>query len=170
MELKETQPEGKVKAWAIGVDYEYGHYEFLVMSFGITNAAATFMYLMKRVCRPFLASVSLSSSMILIYSMNQEDDAAQLRLVPETRRQEKLFAKFSKCELWNREVQFLDHVINEKGTQINPEKIKAVMKWEALKNPNKIRSGFGWILSMIYLGLLKISSSLTKLTQKIVRC
>jgi hypothetical protein len=49
-----------------------------------------------------------------------------------------LYAKFSKCEFWLREVQFLGHVINEQGIQVDPLKIEAVMNWETLKSPIEI--------------------------------
>ena len=83
----------------------YGHFEFLVMSFGLTNAPAAFMDLMNRVCKPMLdRSVIVFIDDILIYSKNEGDHACHLREVLERLRKEKLYAKFSKCEFWLREV------------------------------------------------------------------
>ena len=91
----------------------YGHYEFLVMSFGLTNALAAFMDMMNRVCRPMLdKSVIVFIDDILIYSKSESDHAEHMREVLETLKKEKLYAKFSKCLFWLREVQFLGHVIN----------------------------------------------------------
>ncbi|GJS46795.1 putative reverse transcriptase domain-containing protein [Tanacetum coccineum] len=91
----------------------YGHFEFTVMPFGLTNAPAVFMDLMNRVCRPYLDKfVIVFIDDILIYSKTQEEHVEHLRLVLELLKKEKLYAKFSKCELWLREVQFLEHVIN----------------------------------------------------------
>ncbi|GKD42610.1 putative reverse transcriptase domain-containing protein [Tanacetum coccineum] len=55
-------------------------------------------------------------------------------------RKEKLYAKFSKCEFWFPEVQFLGHVINSDGIHVDPSKIKAVKSWEAPRTPSEVRS------------------------------
>ncbi|KAI3825229.1 hypothetical protein L1987_06707 [Smallanthus sonchifolius] len=105
----------------------FGHYEFLVMSFGLTNAPAAFMDLMNRVCRPMLdRSVIVFIDDILIYYKSEEEHGEYLREVLETLRREKLYAKFSKCAFWLREVQFLGHVINPEGIMVDPTKIEAV--------------------------------------------
>ncbi|KAJ9547592.1 hypothetical protein OSB04_020135 [Centaurea solstitialis] len=78
----------------------YGHFEFLVMPFGITNAPAAFMDLMNRVCRPMLdKSVIVFIDDILIYSKTKEEHVTHLREVLEVLRRERLYAKFSKCAL-----------------------------------------------------------------------
>ncbi|GJY04837.1 putative reverse transcriptase domain-containing protein, partial [Tanacetum coccineum] len=93
----------------------YGHFEFTVMPFGLTNAPVVFMDLMNRVCRPYLDKfVIVFIDDILIYSKTREEHVEHLRLVLELLKKEKLYAKFSKCEFWLREVQFLGHVINDK--------------------------------------------------------
>ncbi|GKE83454.1 putative reverse transcriptase domain-containing protein [Tanacetum coccineum] len=63
---------------------------------------------------------------ILIYSKTQEEHKAHLGLVLELLKKEKLYAKFSKCKFWLREVQFLGHVINGNGIHVDPSKIEAV--------------------------------------------
>ncbi|GJU04367.1 putative reverse transcriptase domain-containing protein [Tanacetum coccineum] len=94
----------------------YGHFEFTVMPFGLTNAPAIFMDLMNRVCRPYLDKfVRVFIDDILIYSKTQEEHVEHLRLVLELLKKEKLYAKFSKCEFWLRELQFLRHLINGNG-------------------------------------------------------
>jgi hypothetical protein len=113
----------------------YGHYEFLVMPFGLTNAPAVFMDLMNRVCKPYLDKfVIVFIDDILNYSKNYFNHEQQLQKVLELLRKEKLYAKFSKCEFWLREVQFLGHVVNAKGIQVDPSKVEAVMKWEPTKS------------------------------------
>ncbi|GJW65784.1 putative reverse transcriptase domain-containing protein, partial [Tanacetum coccineum] len=91
----------------------YGHFEFTIIPFGLTNTPAVFMDLLNRVCRPYLDKfVIVFIDDILIYSKTREEHVEHLRLVLELLKKEKLYAKFSKCEFWLREVQFLRHVIN----------------------------------------------------------
>ncbi|GJX95084.1 putative reverse transcriptase domain-containing protein [Tanacetum coccineum] len=114
----------------------YGHFEFTVMPFGLTNAPAVFMDLMNRVCRPYLDKfVIVFIDDILIYSKTQEEHVDHLRLVLELLRKEKLYAKFSMCEFWLREVKFFGHVINGNGIHVDPSKIKAVKNWKAPRTP-----------------------------------
>ena len=74
-------------------------YEYLVMSFGLRNAPAYFMYLMNSVFMPELDKfVVVFIDDILIYSENEADHAERLRIVLSRLREHKLYAKFSKCE------------------------------------------------------------------------
>nr|GEY13583.1 putative reverse transcriptase domain-containing protein [Tanacetum cinerariifolium] len=83
----------------------YGHFKFTVMPFGLVNALAVFMDLMNRVCRPYLDKfVIVFIDDILIYSKTREEHEENLRLVLELLKKESLYAKFSKCEFWLREV------------------------------------------------------------------
>ncbi|GKA70090.1 putative reverse transcriptase domain-containing protein [Tanacetum coccineum] len=110
----------------------YGHFEFTVMPFGLTNAPTVFMDLMNRVCRPYLDKfVIVFIDDILIYSKTRKEHVENLRLVLGLLKKEKMYAKFSKCEFWLREVQFLRHVINGNGIHVDPSKIKAVKNWKA---------------------------------------
>ena len=87
----------------------YVYYEFLVMPFGLTNAPTTFMDLMNRVFRSYIDRfVVVFIDDILVYSKDREDHDTHLRVVLETLRKERLYAKPSKCEFWLREVSFLD--------------------------------------------------------------
>ncbi|GJU61351.1 putative reverse transcriptase domain-containing protein [Tanacetum coccineum] len=147
----------------------YGHFEFTVMPFGLTNAPAMFMDLMNRVCRPYLDKfVIVFIDDILIYSKTQEEHVEHLRLVLGLLKKEKLYAKFSKCEFWLREVQFLGHVINGNGIHVDPSKIEAVKNWKAPRTPTEVRSFLG--LAGYYRRFIenfsKIAKSLTILTQK----
>jgi hypothetical protein len=110
----------------------YGLYEYTVMSFGLTNAPAYFMNLMNKVFMEFLDKfVVVFIDDILIYSKSEEEHATHLRLILETLREHQLYAKFSKCEFWLKEVGFLGHVLSAGGISVDPKKIKSVIEWEA---------------------------------------
>ena len=147
----------------------YGHYEFLVMSFGLTNAPAVFMDLMNRVCKPYLDKfVIVFIDDILIYSRTKEEHGQHLQIILELLRKEKLYAKFSKCEFWIREVQFLGHVVSNEGIHVDPSKVEAIRNWEAPKTPTEVRQFLG--LAGYYRRFIenfsKIAKPLTTLTQK----
>nr|GEY52367.1 putative reverse transcriptase domain-containing protein [Tanacetum cinerariifolium] len=112
----------------------YGHFEFTAMPFGLTNIPTVFMDLMNRVCRSYLDKfVIVFIDDILIYSKTLEEHEVHLGLILELLKEDKLYAKFFKCELWLREVQFLGHMINGDGIHVDPSKIEAVKNWEALE-------------------------------------
>ncbi|KAI3810176.1 hypothetical protein L1987_19786 [Smallanthus sonchifolius] len=147
----------------------YGHYEFLIMPFGLTNAPAVFMDLMNRVCKPYLDKFMIVFiDDILIYSRTKEEHEHHLKLILELLRNEKLYAKFSKCEFWIQEVYFLGHVINKKGIHVDPFKIEAIKNWEAPRTPTEVRQFLG--LAGYYRRFIenfsKIALPLTTLTQK----
>ena len=105
----------------------YGHYEFLVMSFGLTNAPAAFMNLMNRVFRPYMDQfMVVFIDDILLYSKSMEEHVYHLRTVLQTLREYQLYAKFSKCDFWTESVAFLGHVVTKDGIQVDPQKIEAV--------------------------------------------
>nr|GEV66803.1 hypothetical protein [Tanacetum cinerariifolium] len=108
----------------------YGHFEFQVMSFGLTNAPALFMDLMNRVCKPYLDKfVIVFIDDILIYSKNKEDHEEHLKTILELLKSEKLYAKFLKCDFWLESVDFLGHVIDSDGVHVDPAKKNKKFEW-----------------------------------------
>jgi hypothetical protein len=102
----------------------YDLYEFLVMSFGLTNAPAYFMYLMNSVFMNKLDKfVVVFIDDILIYSKSEAEHAKHLRIVLQRLRDHKLYAKFSKCEVWLDSVKFLGHTISKDGISMDPSKV-----------------------------------------------
>jgi len=109
----------------------YGHYEYVVMPFGVTNAPTIFMDYMNRIFRPYLDQfVVVFIHDILIYSKSREEHVEHLRVVLGILREHQLYGKLSKCEFWLEEVQFLGHVISAQGIAVDPAKIETVVKWE----------------------------------------
>ena len=90
--------------------------------FGLTNAPAYFMNLMNKVFMEFLDKfVVVFIDDILVYSKNEEEHKEHLRLVLEKLREHQLYAKFSKCEFWLKEVGFLGHVISGRRYSSRPQ-------------------------------------------------
>jgi len=148
---------------------QYGHYEYVVMPFGVTNAPAVFMDFMNRIFRPFLDKfVVVFIYDILIYSKTQEEHAEHLRLVLGILREKQLYAKLSKCEFWMDEMQFLDHVISAQGMVVDPAKVEAMVKWENPMSTTEIKSfmGLAGYYRRFIEGFSKIVAPLTQLTRK----
>nr|GEX09839.1 putative reverse transcriptase domain-containing protein [Tanacetum cinerariifolium] len=111
---------------------------------GLSNAPAVFTDLMNRVCKPYLDKFFIVIIIdILIYSKSKEGHEAHLKLVLELRKKDKLFAKFSKCEFWLREVHFLRHVVNSDKIHMDSSKIEAMKNWKVPKTPSEIRTFLG---------------------------
>ncbi|GJU41443.1 putative reverse transcriptase domain-containing protein [Tanacetum coccineum] len=150
----------------------YGHYEFQVMPFGLTNASGVFMDLMNRVCKPYLDKfVIFFIADILIYSKNKQEHEEHLKIILELLKKEELYAKFSKCEFWIPKVQFLGHVIDNKGIHVDPAKIKSIKDWASPKTPTEIHQflGLAGYYRRFIEGFSKIAKPMTKLTQKKVK-
>ena len=122
----------------------YGHYEFRVMPFGVTNAPGVFMDLMNRIFSPYLDKfIMVFVDDILIYSKDEKEHEEHLKIVLETLRQHKLYANLKKCEFWMNSVTFLGHVISKEGISVDPRKIQAVKDWPIPKNAKEIKSFVG---------------------------
>jgi hypothetical protein len=122
----------------------YGVYEYLVMSFGLTNAPAYFMYLMNSVFMQELDKfVVVFIDDILIYSKNPKDHAQHLHVILQRLRDRHLYAKFFKCEFWLDTVNFLGHTISGDGISVDPSKVQEVMDWKPPTTVHQIRSFLG---------------------------
>nr|UBX54596.1 transposon Ty3-I Gag-Pol polyprotein [Lupinus angustifolius] len=122
----------------------YGHYEYLVMAFGVTNAPAVFMDYMNQIFHPYL------DTFMVVLKNN------------------KLYAKLSKCEFWLESVNFLGHVISSGGIVVDPAKVGTVMEWNSLKSVIEIRSflGLAGYYQKFIEGFSKLALPLTTLTRK----
>jgi hypothetical protein len=122
----------------------YGLFEYLVMSFGLTNAPAHFTYLMNSVFMLELDKfVVVFIDDILIYSKNEEEHAQHLRIILTRLREHQLYAKFSKCAFWLEEILFLGHVLFAKGIAVDPSKVKDILEWKPPTTVHQVRSFLG---------------------------
>ncbi|KAL0533872.1 hypothetical protein IC582_028143 [Cucumis melo] len=125
----------------------YGHYEFIVMSFGLTNAPTVFMDLM---------------------NITEAEHEEHLRMVLQALRDNKLYAKFSKCEFWLKQVSFLGHVVSKAGVSVDPAKIEAVISWPQPSTVSEVRSflGLAGYYRRFVENFSRIATPLTQLTRK----
>ena len=112
----------------------YGHYEFVVMPFGITNVPVVFMYLMNNVMHKYLEKfMVLFIDDILIYSKSEEEHKEHLNIVLQELREHQIYAKFSKCNFFKDKIQYPGHVVTKEVVSVDPEKIKAIEECQSQK-------------------------------------
>ncbi|GJU43867.1 putative reverse transcriptase domain-containing protein [Tanacetum coccineum] len=114
---------------------------------------------------------SLKTEKTKFYLMNEQEHEEHLKQILELLKKEELYAKFSKCEFWIPKVQFLGHVIDNKGIHVDPAKIESVKDWASPKSPTEIRQflGLAGYYRRFIEGFSKIAKPMTKLTQKKVK-
>ena len=149
----------------------FGHFEFLVLPFGLTNAPATFMSFMHEVLQPYLDKfVVVFLDDILIYSKDEKEHLQHLALVLQKLREHHLYAKLSKCAFNLQEVEFLGHVVSSEGIKMDAGKVAAIRDWPRPASVRDVRSFHG--LANYYRRFIadfsKISTPLTNLTKKAV--
>ena len=130
------------------------------------------MYLMNSVFMPELDKfVVVFIDDILVFSKNEEEHSEHLRIVLQRLREHKLYAKFSKCDFWLKEVQFLGRVISDKGISVDSSKIQDVLNWSSLTSVPEIRSflGLAWYYRWFVPDFSKIAIPMTELLKKGVK-
>jgi hypothetical protein len=147
----------------------YGLYEYLIMSFGLTNASAHFMYLMNSV---FMSELDRFDMVFIddipVYSKSMVEHEEHLRVVLQRLQDHQLYVKFSKCEFWINEVSFLGHVISLEGINVDLGKVRDVLDWKPLTSITQVCSflGLAGYYRRFILNFSKISKPITKLLKK----
>jgi hypothetical protein len=122
----------------------YGHYEFLVLPFGLCNAPATFQGMMHDIFWELLDKfVVIYLDDIIVFSRNEKEHEKHLRQVFDIIRANKLYIKPEKCEFFVNKISFLGHIISDKGIEMDPEKVKAIVEWPPLENPKEAERFIG---------------------------
>ena len=98
----------------------------------------------------------------------EEEHSEHLRIVLQTLRKHKLYAKFDKCDFYQREIQYLGHVISSEGIAVDLENIKSIMEWPIPKDVTDIRSfmGITGYYCIFIEGFSKIAYPITSLQKK----
>ena len=139
------------------------------MPFGLTNAPAIFMCLMNNIMHKYLDKfVVMFIDDILIYSKNEVEHKEHLRIVLQELQGKQLFAKFSKCDFFKDEIQYLGHVVTKKGISVDPKKIRAIEDWPIPKDVTDVRSfmGITGYYRRFIEGFSKIANPITSLQKK----
>ena len=124
----------------------FGHYEFVVVPFGLTNTPIVFMSLMNSIFRKYLDRfVHVFLDDILIYSKNEREHEEHLWIVLSYLRENKFYGKLSKCSFFEKEIHYLGHIISTEGIPVDPEKVKAIMEWLVPKNAHEVRNFMGLV-------------------------
>jgi hypothetical protein len=150
----------------------YGHYEFILVPFGLSNAPNVFMCLMNGIFREYLEKkIIFFLNDILVYSKSEQEHENHLRTVLQVLREHQLYAKLRKCSFYQNKIHYLGHIIFEEGIAVDPEKIEAIKGWKKPKNVTKFRSFMG--LASYYrrfiIGFLRIAHPITSLQRKGVK-
>jgi hypothetical protein len=147
----------------------YGHYEFTVVPFGLSNAPVVFMCLMNGVFREYLDKfVIVFLDDILVYSKSEEEHEHHLRMVLQVLREHQLYAKLSKCSFYQNIIHYLGHIISEEGIAVDPENIEAIKGWTTPKNVTEVRSFMGLVgyYRRFIAGFSRIAHPITSLQRK----
>jgi hypothetical protein len=121
-----------------------GHFEYVVLPFGLTNAPATFQTLINSVLSPFLRKFALVFyGDILIYSLTMADHIKHLKSVLEVLKQHQLYAKLNKCIFAQPKIEYLGHVISGEGVATDPSKINIIQSWPTPSNITQLRAFLG---------------------------
>ncbi len=145
----------------------YGHFEYLVLPFGLTNAPATFMHLMQQIYRPYLDEfVLVFLDDILVYSKTEDEHLKHVKLVLDKLRENQLYARSSKCAFFKQRIDFLGYVVTKNGITMDASKVTAIVDWPSpLRNQRDVRSfmGLAGYYRRFVKGFSQIGSPLTEL-------
>ena len=102
------------------------------------------MDLMNRVFLPYVDQfVVVFIDDILVYSKDAQEHEQHMKIVLQTLREKKLYAKLSKSDFWLKEVSFLGHIVLAEGIRVDPTKIEAIVNWKPPRNVTEVRSFLG---------------------------
>ena len=138
-----------------------GHWEFLVMPFGLCNAPASFQRLMNRVFVDELNSfILIYLDDILIYSRSIEEHWIHLCQAVQRLREAKLYGRLHKCDFLKDKVDYLGFEVLSEGVHASPDKVKAIVEWPRPQTVDEVRSFLG--LASYYIKFICSFSQITR--------
>jgi RNase H-like domain found in reverse transcriptase/Reverse transcriptase (RNA-dependent DNA polymerase)/Integrase zinc binding domain/Chromo (CHRromatin Organisation MOdifier) domain/Retroviral aspartyl protease/Integrase core domain len=145
-----------------------GHFQYKVLSFGLTNAPATFQTTMNQIFRTVLGKfVLVYLDDILVFSRSMDEHLDHLHQVLQLLREQKFYARLDKCRFAKPELEYLGHLIGAKGIRVDPRKVECVQEWPRPLNVHELRSflGLSNYFRRFILGYSSLVSPLTDLTK-----
>jgi hypothetical protein len=121
-----------------------GHYEYLVMPFGLSNAPSTFQAIMNAIFRPHLRKfILVFFDDILIYSPTWEMHLHHVTQTLDILKQQQFYLKASKCAFGKQELEYLGHIVSHQGVKVDSNKIEAMVAWPQPANISELRGFLG---------------------------
>ena len=105
----------------------FGHYEYLIMPFGLCNAPSTFEAAMNTIFRPYLRKFVLMFFDNIVYSTSEDEHRDQLEIVLDLSEMNQFYIKHTKCVFWQKELEYLWHIISHEGIKVDQQKIEAMI-------------------------------------------
>ena len=147
---------------------QFGHYEFVVLPFGLTNAPTTFSHMMNKIFLNHQDYVIVFFDDLLIFSKSHEEHEQHLQSVFDLLRHHELYANPDKSLLFQTEIEYLGHIVSSQGIRPDPKKVNTIQTWPKPQSVHEVRSFLG--LSGFYRKFVKnfsrIALPLTLLTRK----
>jgi hypothetical protein len=146
----------------------YGSYEFLVLPMGLCNSPGTFMELMNYVFEKQLDKfVIVFLDDVLVFSKDLQTHERQMREVLQILREQRLYAKLEKCDLVRKEVEFLGHLVGEKGLTQETGKVQSIKDWKTPTRKSEVRAflGLAGYYRKFMKGFSEVAGPLTDLTR-----
>jgi hypothetical protein len=150
----------------------FGHYQFRVVSMGLSNSPSVFQRVMNQIFKKQLnKSVLIYLDDILVFSKTPEEHLQHIKEVLETVKANHLSLKTKKCHFFRQELKFLGHIISKDGIKPDPEKVQAVVNWDEPTNQTQVRGFLGMTtyFKRYIKGYAKIAAPLMELTKDVYK-
>ncbi|KAL0147619.1 hypothetical protein M9458_057083, partial [Cirrhinus mrigala] len=116
--------------WKTAFNTPRGHFEYLVMPFGLSNSPGVFQALVNDVLRDMVDQfIYVYLDDILIFSSSLQEHVQHVRRVLQRLLENGLFVKAEKCVFHAQSVPFLGYILSAEGIRVDPAKVQAVVDW-----------------------------------------